>query len=184
MINHSLHPHELQTFFITHELSNNPLIPQLITWGKQYAELNPHKTLTGLLSAGYSRRIVCTRDVLAVSALTREDIIEIVDFDAIKQVLLIIGKKAPIKNTATHWMIHNARTDIGVIFSLTLQEKEINDNQLPEILINTSQPIYEQVKIILQTLQHHTKFIINEKNVFITARTFSELHEYLRRILQ
>ncbi len=183
MINPSLHPHELQTFFITHELSNNPLIQQVISWGKQYAELNPHKTLTGLLSAGYSRRTVCTREVLAIAALTREDIIEIVDFDAIKNVLLIIGKNTPIKNTAAHWMIHNARTDIGVILSLNLPEKEINNTHLSEIEINTSQPIYEQVKNILKTLQHHTTFIINEKNVFVTARTFAELKENLKEIL-
>ena len=106
----------LQTFFISRENINSPLIIEIIRIIKKLKDLESSKNITSLvISLGFGKRIIINAENTDFRNINKDDFVEIVDYDPVKSTILIIGRKEPHVETPVHWIIHNARNDINAI---------------------------------------------------------------------
>ena len=108
-----------QTFFVSKEQSNCPLIPDIVRLGKKFEDLGLLKEDTeAIISLKYGKRLLINGSGSNLGEIKINDIIEIVDYDPVKKVTLTIGPKNPHVETPVHWLIHKARDDVNAIIHL------------------------------------------------------------------
>ena len=175
-----LFPHDsLQTFFVSRELSTSPIINSLLEGinkiSKEISQENP----LAMISIGFGKRVVVTAEQTPLQTIQMEHLIEIVDYDAFKQVLLIIGKKEPSQEAAVHWMIHHAKNEIGAIVNLKIDEEneKISDN-IPQLNANIYGSILDRSTILLKALQNNQIICLEGEGILLTGRTISEIHQH------
>jgi hypothetical protein len=93
-----------QTFFISGETSNCPYTADIIEFGKKLDEFGIVKDRECYISLSFGKRILINSKNFNIKYLKRQDIIEIVDYDPIKNVILVIGKKYPSIEMPIHWI--------------------------------------------------------------------------------
>ena len=174
-------PHNsLQTFFVSHKLSTGPIINTLLEGIKTISDETSQENPSAMISIGFGKRVVVTAEQTPLQSIQLEHLIEIVDYDAFKQVLLIIGKKEPSQDAAVHWMIHHAKNEIGAIVHLTTdEENEKIPDTIPQINANPYGSILDRSKIILKTLQNHQTLYLEGEGIFLTGKTISEVRQQL-----
>ena len=173
---------QIQTFFVSHEVPTGPIITNILKEAKTITDHTQNDDTEGMLSIGYGKRIIITAQPVQFKNIELEDIIEIVDYDAHKQILLIMGKKEPDPTVAIHWMIHHAKQEIGALLLIKNQHSDISTlKSINTIDAKPTGTILDRSKTILQALQ--TEQIINLQNegILITARTIAEIHQQLNK---
>ena len=80
-----------QTFYASKENSNSPFIPEIVRAGKKLKESDI--ATDAIISLSYGRRILVNAENIDIGKIRREDLLEIVDFDPVKRVLLVMGSK-------------------------------------------------------------------------------------------
>jgi hypothetical protein len=142
-----------QTFVVTRETSNCPLITDMTRLGAHCTDLGIPEDTRILISYDYGRRLLTTAEFADAKTLHQEDVVEIVDYNPLKDILMIIGPKNPTPEAPVQWMIQKARHDINI----TLQ---INNPTLADTLPHTiprapdplPTPTIDKAKAILKTL--------------------------------
>ncbi len=174
-----------QLFTLSKEESNCPLIPQLIHFGKI---LNQSESMTGnikvTMSSGFGKRVVINTTDVPINRLTRSDFIEIIDFDPIRNILLIIGSKPPHEITPLHWIIHHAKPEI---ISIVMLLDGTNSLRFPTTISQTireGNTILETAKTILKTLQKKQIILVESKGVIITGNSFKQIKETIYQYLE
>ena len=158
-------PHDqLQTFFISQEFSTGPIINNILEETKKIAELTYGDNTQGMISIGFGKRTIATAEPTPFKTIQPEHLIEVVDYDATKQILLVMGKKEPIKDVAVHWIIHHAKNEIGIIVYL----KDTEENEQ-----------LDRSKTILKALQKQNTLYLEGEGIFLTGRTISEVQQQL-----
>jgi hypothetical protein len=153
MFDENLTISSLQTFYVSKEESNCPLISEIIRIGKKLKEYdmieNPDKTI---MSISYGKRLLINANNTNFVELKQKDFLEIVDFDPVKNVLLTMGPKEPCIDTSVHWLIHHSRNEVNAIIQVydiragKLEKKyPITDKEYPNGTL-------EQVKEVLRLL--------------------------------
>ena len=163
-----------QTFYTSREDSNSPLLPEIIKTGKNLKKLGVESDTT--ISLRYGRRVLINAENTSLEKIGRSDLIEIVDYDPVKNVLLAIGPKESKIDSSTHWMIHHARNEINAVV-------QINDSSLAEKLSNSipttdkEYPIgsLEFIKEVLKTLKDGEKIVIRNRGVLFTGSSIKEV---------
>ena len=79
------------------------LIPDIVKMGKTIEQHDLLKDRTGVISLGYGKRILVNANHVDLGDLKREDILEIVDYNPVKKIVLAIGQKEPCIETSVHW---------------------------------------------------------------------------------
>ena len=118
MIGGNLPNLSFQTFFVSREQSNSPLVSEMMRIGKKFKEQGLLKEISGVISLGYGKRIIIPGNNFDLADLKKDELLEIVDYDPIKKIILAIGKRQPCIETPVHWLIHHARDDINAIVQL------------------------------------------------------------------
>jgi hypothetical protein len=176
-------PHgPLRTFFVSRELSTSPIITTLLeeisTIAKETSEENP----LAMISIGIGKRVVTTAEQTPIQSIQHEQLVEIVDYDAFKQILLVIGKKEPSQEAAVHWMIHHAKNEIGAIVLLAItDENDKIPNKIPHVKVKPYRPVLDRAKIILKTLQNHQILYLEGEGILFTGRTISEIQQQIKQ---
>jgi L-fuculose-phosphate aldolase len=104
-----------QTFFASREISKCSLVGDIISTSKRLYEIGLFERNIGEISVRYGNRIVMTTNNSNMKNLSLEDLVEIVDYDPIKQVALVIGLNEPSREVQMHWLIYRARKDVNAI---------------------------------------------------------------------
>jgi len=179
---------QFKTFYVSKEESNCPLIVKAIEIGKEFKKQDfPFKLDNITISLKYGKRLLMNADNTNIKDLKREDFLEIIDYDPLKKVMLLMGSKLPRIDTSVHWLIHHARDEINAVI-------QINDKDLSEKLgekIPLTKDKYPSgtlglAKEILKCLSESKKINIKNQGILfvgdnimdiknITKNTFEEL---------
>ena len=132
-----------------------------------------------VFSLGFGKRIIINGLVKDFSNIKRNELIEVVDFDPIKNNLLLIGPAEPKIETSLHWMIHHARDDINFIAQIKNIEliKEIKD-----VEVTDKYPIgsLDNTKEVLKVLRTNKKIIIKNNSLLVVGRNTEDVEKQIQ----
>ena len=186
MVKETLPNLSFQSFFISNEITNSPLLVEIIKTGKKLKEkgiLTDNTSAT--ISVGFGKRILINGEVEDFSKIKKEEIIEIVDYNPIKNILLVIGPIEPKIESPIHWMIHHARYEVNSIV-------QINNSNLVEKLrkkipiIDDKYPIgsIENIKEVLKGLKNSNKIIVRNDNILFIGKRLYDIEETIFKIVE
>lgn len=174
-----------QTFFVSKELSNCPLTTDIIKFGKKVDEFGILKDGECNISLTFGKRLLINAKKENIENLKNQDIIEIVDYDPIKNIIIVIGKKFPTIETPVHWTIQKARHDVNATLQITsknLYDHLIND--LPTTEKKTPKGTIEQAKEILKTLRIGKNILMKNEGVLLVGFNLKEIEDSLSVIIE
>ncbi len=170
-----------QTFYVSKEESNCPLISIVVKFCKKFKDLNMlDNVIEIVISLRYGKRILITTDISDFQNLMKEDFLEIVDYDPVKKILLIIGPKAPRIETPVHWFIHHARDEINVVTQMN--DKNIGKRLGKKIPVTEKEypsGTIEQTKEILKKLRDSKIVLIKNQGVLFVGGNIKEVEEII-----
>jgi hypothetical protein len=185
MIRENIMTIPFQTFFVSKEISNCPLTTDIIKFGKKLDEFGILKDGECNISLAFGKRILINAKKVDIENLKQQDIIEIVDYDPIKNVILIIGKKSPGIETPVHWIIQKARHDVNAILQITsknLYDHLIND--FPTTEEKAPKGSIEQAKQILKALRTGKNILIKNEGVLLVGFNLKEIEDSLPKMFE
>ena len=175
-----------KTFYVSKEESNCPLIPDIVRIGKQLKEIGLiDDESTAFISLGYGKRILINGNVEDYANISRNELIEVADFDPLKKILLVLGTNEPRLETSVHWMIHHARDDVNVIV-------QINNEGIIQ-KIGTKYPAtskdylpgtLDQIKNVLKLLRNNKKVVLHNQGVLIVSSNIKEIDEMISKTVE
>ncbi len=172
-----------QTFFLSQEVSNCPLLIEIIKLEKRIQEMLSEQEARWCISCAYGKRILITAENKNEKNITQEDIVEVVDYDPFKNIVLVIGRKKPCTEIPVHWIIQKARSDIT--FIVEIADKKLYQ-QIKTHYPSTERDIHtdsiDRAKDILKLLRDNKTVLIKNHGVFITGFNQSEIEKTLETI--
>ena len=175
-----------QTFYVSKEESNCPLISIVIKFCKKLKDSNLLENINDIVvSSRYGKRILITTEGSDIQNLMKGDFLEIVDYDPVKKILLIIGPKAPRIETQVHWLIHHARDEINVV--IQMNDKNICKRLGKKIPVTEKEypsGTIEQAKEILKKLRDSKIVQIKNQGVLFVGGSIKEVEEIILKIFE
>jgi len=167
-----------QTLYVSREQSNCPLISDMIRIDKKLKELEVLKDTTGAMSLEYGKRMVIQRAGSRLDDLKIDDFAEIVDYDPLKRIMLVIGRNEPCVEAPVHWIIHHARDDVNAILQLN-GEKTIErfSKRFPTTEKTFPQGTLELAKESLKTLRKSKNIILKDVGVLFVGADLKEVED-------
>lgn len=167
-----------QTFFVSKERCSCPLAFDIIKISEKIKKIGLLKNATVVVSLSYGKRMVVQRAESSFDELNLDDFVEVVDYDPLKKIMLVIGKSEPCIEASVHWMIHHARDNINAI--MQINERGIMDGfskkfPMTEKLFPLGS--IELVKEVLKTLKNNKNIIIKDTGVMFTGADLKELED-------
>ncbi len=133
---------------------------------------------TGIMSYDYGRRLIITAKNIDVKQMTQEDIVEIADYDPLKNIMLVIGTKEPSQEAPVHWIIQKARHDINVLLQLhspTLVERL--QGAVPSTETTTPPGSLDRAKELLKTLRKGKTILIQDDEILFAGINIPEIEK-------
>jgi len=179
MTEKNLSSSNFQTFFVSKETSICPMIIDIIRFGKKLDGIID-KNFDCSISLSYGKRVIITANNVNAKQINQEDIVEIIDYDPIKNNTLIIGKKNPSFETPVHWIIQKARTDVNAVVEISSKYLyEQNCNNLPVTDDIATIGTIKRVKNILKTLQKSKIICIKNEGLLVVGLHLKEIEDSL-----
>jgi hypothetical protein len=172
----------LNTIFISKEASNCPLISEMLTLCQNLQVLGLTDKEYGTLSLDYGKRILINAKQVDLKKITPQDIVEIVDYDPLKNIMMVIGLKDPAVEAPVHWIIQKARYDINALLqisSISLFEK--CKTMFPSTEQEAPPATLERAKDILKTLRNRKTILIKNEGILFAGLTIKEIMDTLNR---
>ena len=179
MIRGNLPKFNFQTFYIAKEESNCPLIAEVMSVSKKLKDVGLIKNINEtVVSLRYGKRVLMNAHDSDFIDVKHEDFIEIIDYDPLKKVLLIIGPKEPKIDTPVHWLIHHARSEVNAVI-------QINDvdlagqlvKKLPVTKDNYPSGTFEQAREILKCLRDNKGVVIKNQGILFVGSSLNEVED-------
>jgi hypothetical protein len=174
-----------QIVFVSREASNCPLIAEMIRLGHRLQDLAIPDADVGIVSLDYGRRLLINGKNMDIKRMTQQDVVEIVDYDPLKNIVMVIGTKDPCLQTPVHWIVQKARHDINAL--LQINSKTLVENlkgTLPMTEKETSAGTLDQAKEILKTLRNGKTIIIRNEAVLYAGINIQEIDHALGSIAE
>lgn len=185
MLDKNLTIPSFQTFYVSKEESNCPLISEVVRIGKKLKEYemieNVDKTI---MSLRYGKRLLITANDTNFGDIKQKDFLEIVDYNPIKKVLLTMGPKEPCIDTSVHWLIHHARNEVNAIIQVYDIKTEKLVKKLP--ITEKEYPIgsLEQAKEVLKCLRNSKIVVIKNQGLMFVGSNVKEVEDLLLKTLE
>ena len=174
----------LQTLFVSRETSNCPLIAEMIKLGHDLEHLGVADKDTGILSLDYGKRLLINAKNIDVKKMQRNDVVEIVDYDPLKNIMMIIGTKDPCQETPVHWIIQKARHDINALLQIQSEAlAEALQGKLPTTEKEKPTTSLDQAKEMLKTLRKGNTILIKKQGVVFAGFNLKEIQDSLHQHL-
>ncbi len=172
---------DFQTFFISRELSNCPLIKDVLTTIKKIEEKKiTGKNHTGVISVSYGKRVLINAADTNLKNVSKESLLEIVDYDPVKKNLLVIGIKEPHVETPVHWLIHHARDDVNAIIQLSDRELAKNfSKKLPVTEKEYPPGTLNLAKEVLKKLRTSKSIVLKNNGILFTGYNLKEVEKLI-----
>lgn len=179
MIRKNLSKFNFQTFYITKEESNCPLITEIVSINKKLKDMGLIKSNNEtVVSLRYGKRILINANDSDFIDVKPKDFIEIIDYDPLKKVLLVMGPKKPKIDTPVHWLIHHAKSEINTVIHIKdvdLASKLVK--KLPETKDDYPSGTLEQAKEILMCLRNNKGVVIKNQGVLFVGSSLNEVED-------
>jgi hypothetical protein len=173
---------EQQIIFVSRETSNCPLIAEMIRLGQRLKELGIPDSDVGIVSLDYGKRLLINGKNMDIKKLNHHDVVEIVDYDPLKNIIMVIGTKDPCLQTPVHWIIQKARHDINALLQINSKVfVERLKGTLPTTEKETTAGSLEQAKEILKTLREGKTIIIRNESVLCAGINIHEIENVLQK---
>jgi hypothetical protein len=170
----------LQTIFVSREVSNCPLISEMIKLGQSLKQFGVADKDIGIVSLNYGKRMLINAKNVDAKQMNQQDVVEIVDYDPLKNIMMVIGSKDPCLEAPAHWIIQKARHDINALLQINspvLLEKL--HGSLPVTEKVTPPGTLERAKEILKTLRKEKTILIKNEGVMLAGINVKEIQEAL-----
>jgi hypothetical protein len=175
----------LHTLFVSRETSNCPLLSDMVTLGQSLQEVGLTDKDTGILSLDYGKRLLINAKNADLKKLTQQDIVEIVDYDPLKNIMMVIGLNDPTLETPVHWIIQKARHDVNAVLQINSTSLfERFQNMFPTTENHTQPGTLERAMEILRTLRNGKTILIKNEGIVFVGINGKEIHEALIRYLE
>ena len=174
----------LQTVFVSREISNCPLISDMIQLGRSLKQYGITDNESGMLSLNYGKRMLINAKNVDIKTMTQQDVVEIVDYDPLKNIMMAIGSKDPCREAPVHWIIQKARHDINALLqinSITIYKKL--EGMLPTTEKETQPGTLERAKEILRTARKEKTIAIRNEGVLFAGMQLREIQKALENQL-
>ena len=171
-----------QTFFVSREISISPMIVDIIKFGKKFEELKI-KEAECSISISYGKRLLINARDVDVKHMKQQDIVEIVDYDPIKNIVLAIGKKYPCIETPVHWTIQKARHDVNAVVEIT--SKKLFQTCCTHLPVTEKKVPYgtiDRAKAVLKTLQDSKNICMQDEGILLVGLYLKEIEDSLIKI--
>jgi ribulose-5-phosphate 4-epimerase/fuculose-1-phosphate aldolase len=176
---------KFQVFYVSKEETNCPLIIEIIKMSKKLKETGIlKKDSDAVFSLGFGKRMIINGSVKDFSKIKREELLEVVDFDPIKNILLLIGSADPRVETSLHWMIHHARDDVN--FVAQIKKTDIIDKVKDEnINVTDKYPVgsLDNTKEVLKALRTSKKVAIKNNSLLFVGKNTDDIEKQIQEIL-
>ena len=183
MIEEKLSPVLFQTFFVSREISISPMIVDIIRLGKKFEELTLKEAECNI-SLSYGKCLLINARDADVKHMKQQDVVEIVDYDPIKNIVLAIGKKYPCIETPVHWIIQKARYDVHAVVEISSKKLyEICCDHLP-VAEKTPSGTIDRAKAVLKTLQDGKNICIQDEGILLVGLHLKEIEDSLIKIIR
>ena len=168
---------DFQTFYVSNEICNCPLISEIIKANKELKTINPLKDVIDILiSMKYGKRVLINAKNIDSNKLNTEDFLEIIDYDPLKKILLLMGPKEPRIESSIHWLIHDARNEVKVILQID-NKRIINhiNEKLPITDKDYQKGTLEQAKEILLKLRDSKIVVIKNQGLIFVGESMKDV---------
>jgi len=168
----------LQVLFVSRETSKSPLFGELVKIGHILESQGVSTHDTGIMSYDYGRRLIITAKNIDVKQMSQEDIVEIADYDPLKNIMLVIGTKEPSQEAPVHWIIQKARHDINVLLQVHSSSLVTKlQGSLPSTEEVTSPGTLDRAKELLKTLRKGKTILIQDDEVLFAGINIPEIEK-------
>jgi ribulose-5-phosphate 4-epimerase/fuculose-1-phosphate aldolase len=177
MIQEKIPNFNFQAFYVSNETCNCPLIPEIIKVNKELKTIDLLKDEINIsISMKYGKRILINAKNIDINKLNTKDFLEIVDYDPLKRVLLLMGSKEPRVETPIHWLIHHARDEVKAIIQIDNKElsEKINE-KIPITEKEYQKGTLEQAKEILLLLRDSKVVVIINQGVLFVGNSMKDV---------
>jgi hypothetical protein len=174
-----------QIIFVSRETSNCPLISEMIRLGQELKNLGIPDDDIGIVSLDYGKRLLINGKNVDIKKMNRQDVVEIVDYDPLKNIIMVIGTKDPCQQMPVHWIIQKARYDVNALLQINSKTlAETYKGTLPSTEKETSAGSLEQAKEILKTLREGKTIVIRNEAVLFSGINIQEIENLLRTTIE
>ncbi len=173
-----------QIVYVSRETSNCPLIADMIRLGQTLKDLGVPDEDIGIVSLDFGKRLLINGKNVDIKKTDRHDIVEIVDYDPLKNIIMVIGTKDPCQQMPLHWIVQKARHDINALLqicSTTLAEKFTGT--FPSTERGTPNVTLEQAKAVLKTLRAGKAIIIRDEGLLFSGMNIKEIDTLIQTTL-
>ncbi|KYK26598.1 hypothetical protein AYK20_03490 [Thermoplasmatales archaeon SG8-52-1] len=168
-----------QTFYLSKEICNCPQIPEVLLTIKKLKTLDILKDILEIsISMKYGKRILINARNTNFDEIKAVDFLEIVDYDPLKKVLLVMGIKEPLIETPIHWIIHHARDEVKAIIQINNKIFiEKFQKKLPITNKEYQSGTLEQAKEILFKLRNNKMVGIKNQGLLFVGNNLKEVED-------
>jgi hypothetical protein len=175
----------IQVFYTSKEETNCPLVTDLIKIGKKINEKGILKQQDkAIISFRYVKRILINGMVQDYSEIKRKELLEIVDYNPVKNNLLVMGTSEPFIETSIHYMIHNAKKEIKIVLQIN-KEKILQkiDDEIP--ILEDKYPInsIESIKEILKAMKNENIIGIKNNRLLFVGKDIIEIEKLINKTI-
>ena len=173
---------KFQIFYICKEETNCPLIIEIIKISKKLKETGIlKKDSDAVFSLSFGKRMIINGRVKDFSKIKREELLEVVDFDPIKNNLVLIGPAEPRIETSLHWMIHHARDDVNFVVQI---KKTDLINKIKNVDVTDRYAIgsLDNTKEVLKALRTSKKVVIKNNGLLFVGRNTIDIEKQIQEI--
>jgi len=171
-----------QIVYVSRETSNCPLIAEMIRLGHSLEEQGVPEKDVCILSVDYGRRLLINGKNIDIKKMSQQDVVEIVDYDPLKNIIMVIGAKDPCVQTPVHWIVQKARHDINALLQInskTLVEKLMGTVPMTEK--ETPPGTLDQAKEILKALRGGKTILIRNEGIVFAGINIREIEQTTQR---
>ena len=185
MAERSLPTPALQVLFVSREASKSPLFGELVKIGHILESQGISTHETGIMSYDYGRRLIITAKNIDVKQMTQADVVEIADYDPLKNIMLVIGTKEPSQEAPVHWIIQKARHDINVLLQLHSPSLVTKlKGSLPTTEETTPPGTLDRAKVLLKTLRKGKTILIQDDEILFAGINIPEIEKSVASYLK
>jgi hypothetical protein len=186
MIGGSFSGRQFQIFYTSREVSSCPLISEIMVIGKKFDEPKLYENVEEtVISLRYGRRLVVNSVGSNFVKIKKDDILEIVDYDPIKGVMLVIGPKEPKLQTPVHWLVFHAKKEINAMIQIKNEEfaKKFKE-KFPTTKKDSNIGIIDQAKEILFNLRNSNVVVLKNTGLLYVGKNLKDVENKILSSLE
>lgn len=104
----------MEVIYLSKEIIRNPALEEIKKIGKKLKEKGYVTGTYGNISIRYGKRMIITATNSDLGALNDDDFVEVVDYNPVTNIAMVIGMKEPSRETPMHWLLYS-RQEINAI---------------------------------------------------------------------